>query len=423
MSLPAATRERSIWLRVGILLDGISPAPLHDAHVVYDDRQILVAGTASPPRQMLREGQNTPDAHWPERTMLPGLIDAHTHLFLEGGELDVKQRAAHLQQSPARLLEQARGRLEKLVRLGIAGMRDAGDKDGVGLALSRLCSSADRPLMPYVDSPGAAIHHQGRYGGFLGEAVEQCGTPEACVAERVRSGADRIKLIATGVIAFAKGAVTSQPQMTAEEVRAFVAAAAARGRQTFAHASGDAGVEAVIEGGVDSVEHGFFVRPDQLARMRDRQTAWTPTFAPVQKQVEHAKRLGWDAKTIGNLQRILDQHGASLLEAQRMGVEILAGSDAGSYGVAHGLGLIEELEAMERAGLPSMAVIHAATGAPSRRLAFREKYGQIRPGYLPRFLLTNDSPLAGLASLRKPMTVVFDGAVITGGTGVDTRGL
>jgi imidazolonepropionase-like amidohydrolase len=423
MSLPAAMRERPVWLRVGTLLDGTAAAPLEDAHVVYDHRQILFVGPASPPRDLLREEQTAPDAHWPEHTLLPGLIDAHTHLFLEGGELDPGTRAAHLQQSPAQLQEQARGRLEKLVRLGVAGMRDAGDKHEVGLALSRLCSEEARPLMPYVDSPGAAIHHRGRYGGFMAEAVEQCGTPEECVAARVRSGSDRIKLIATGVINFAKGAVMTQPQMTAEEVLAFVAAAAARGKQTFAHASGDAGVEAVVEGGVDSVEHGFFVRPDQLARMRDRQIAWTPTFAPVQKQIDAADRLGWDREAIGHLRRILEQHGASLLEAHRAGVTILAGSDAGSYGVPHGLGLVDEMECMEQAGLPAMAVIEAATGAPSRRLAFREKFGQIRPGYRPRFLLTRHSPLAGVANLRKPMTVVFDGAVAADGIAVDARGL
>jgi imidazolonepropionase-like amidohydrolase len=423
MSHPAATTERRIWLRVGTLLDGVSATPLQDAHVAYDSRQILFAGTTPPPRHLVREEQTAPDAHWPDHTLLPGLIDAHTHLFLEGGELDPAKRAAHLQQPPPQLLEQARGRLEKLARLGLAGMRDAGDKDGVGLALSRLCAGPDRPMMPYVDSPGAAIHRRGRYGGFMAEPMEECGTPEACVAARVRTGSDRIKLIATGVIDFAKSAVTSQPQMTAEEVRAFVAAAATFGKQTFAHASGDAGVERVVEGGVDSVEHGFFVRSDQLVRMRDRQIAWTPTFAPVQKQIDYADRLGWDAKTVGHLQRILEQHGASLLEAQRLGVTILGGSDAGSYGVAHGLGLIDELELLERAGLSAMAVLHAATGAPSQRLALREKLGQIRPGYRPRFLLTAHSPLAGLANLRKPRTVIFDGVVLRPYSAIDSGGL
>jgi imidazolonepropionase-like amidohydrolase len=106
-----------------------------------------------------------------------------------------------------------------------------------------------------------------------------------------------------------------------------------------------------------------------------------------------------------------------------LGVTVLAGSDAGSCGVAHGFGLLEELELMENAGLPAAAVIHAATGAPSHRLALREKLGQIRPGFLSRFILTRHSPLAGVASLRKPKLVIFDGAVMNSGENPDMAGL
>src|SRR6185369_11170363 len=140
------------------------------------------------------------------------------------------------------------------------------------------------------------------YGSFMGGALEEYASPRDCVEARVKAGADRIKLIPTGIIDFKKAQVTSLPQMSLEEVAQLVAAAKSFNRQTFAHASGDAGIEHVIEGGVDSVEHGFFVRDDQLARMRDRRTAWVPTFAPVQLQVDEAVRYKWDAAIVGNLQ-------------------------------------------------------------------------------------------------------------------------
>lgn len=423
MIVPGASRERRIWLRVGTLVNGVSNAPLRDAHVVYSSEQILYADEEAPPRHVVGEGRGEPDAELPEHTLLPGLIDAHTHLFLEGGELDADKRAAYLQQSPAHLLESARARLAQLVRLGVASVRDAGDKDGVGIALSRLAANMDRPLMPFVDSPGAAIHHRGRYGSFMAEPIEDHASPRACVEARVRSGSDRIKLIATGIINFRAGAVTTEPQMTADEIRALVEAAASFGRQTFAHASGDAGIERVIEGQVDSVEHGYFVRPDQLAQMRDRGIAWTPTFAPVAKQIEHAERVGWDARTVANLKRIIDGHATSLRRAHELGVTILAGSDAGSYGVAHGFGLFDELEAMERAGLRPPDVVRAATGAASERLRFREKFGQIRAGFLPRFLLTRFSPLETVAHLRRERTVVFDGEVFETDERRDASGL
>ena len=435
MIIPTATAESPVWLRVGTLLDGGTTVPVRDAHVVYDGAFIRFVGREgrTPPRELLRPGQDCPDADLPGCTLLPGLSEAHAHLFLEGGELDPETRAAWLKRPAADLLAAASDRLPRLVRLGVTAVRDAGDRHGVGLALSRRYTgrSADgtsgpasaRTLMPYVESPGAAIHHRGRYGSFMGEAIEDFATPRACVEARVRAGADRIKLIPTGIIDFRQGRVTSEPQMTVAEIAECSAAAQSLGRQTFAHASGDAGIDRVIDGGVDSIEHGFFVRDDQLARMRDRRTAWVPTFAPVQAQVDHADMMGWDAATTANLRSILERHAVSLVKAHALGVLIVAGSDAGSYGVAHGTGLLREMALMEAAGLPSIVVVNCATGAGSGRFGYKENFGRIAPGCLSRLILTRHSPLDTVANLMKPRLVVFDGAVYEAGGGADEKGL
>jgi len=429
MMLPSATNSRIIWLRLGTLLDGVSTQPLRNAHIVYDQKGIRYVGAGSPPANVLASGQTRPDLDLPDFTLLPGLIEAHAHLFLEGGELDATQRAAYLKQTPEQLLALAKPRLAQLVSLGVIGVRDAGDKDGVGLAIAKMYNSEGgaprRPksLMPYLDSPGAAIHHRGRYGSFMAGALEDFATLQQCVESRVAAGAWRIKLIPTGIINFKKGAVTTEPQMTLDELTGLVAAAKSYGKQTFAHASGDTGIERVIESGVDSVEHGFFVRDDQLSRMADRQIAWVPTFAPVQEQVDHANIMGWDTEVVANLKRILDQHAASLVKAHAMGVQIIAGSDAGSYGVAHGLGLCYELELMERAGLSPLAVLNAATGIPSNRLGFGDRFGQIKPGYQSRFILTRHSPLEIVSNLRKPKWVIFDDTVLETGENPDATGL
>jgi imidazolonepropionase-like amidohydrolase len=257
----------------------------------------------------------------------------------------------------------------------------------------------------------------------MADALENHSSPRACVDARVVLGADRIKLIPTGIINFKAGAVTSEPQMTTDEVARLVAAARAHGRQTFAHASGDTGIDRAIDGGVDSVEHGFFVREDQLAKMRDRQIAWVPTFAPVQEQVDHVDIMGWDAAVVANLRKILDQHGASLAKAHAMGVPIVAGSDAGSYGVAHGLGLLYELELMERAGMPAHAVINAATGVGANRLAYKEKFGRIEPGWMSRFIVTGNSPLSSVRNLLLPKKVIFDGEAFETPADFDSVGL
>jgi imidazolonepropionase-like amidohydrolase len=257
----------------------------------------------------------------------------------------------------------------------------------------------------------------------MADALENYPSPRACVEARVAAGADRIKLIPTGIINFKKAAVTAEPQMTTAEVAELVDAAKAFGRQTFAHASGDLGIDRAIDGGVDSIEHGFFLRDDQLVKMRDQQVAWVPTFAPVQKQIDHAAIMGWDDEIVANLRGILDRHAQSLVKAHGLGVLIVAGSDAGSYGVPHGDGLLYELELMERAGLPSLAVINAATGTGSRRFGYKERFGQIKPGFLSRFVVTCHSPLDSVSNLRKPRTIVFDGETITTDDSPDIEGL
>lgn len=423
-AVPRAGKGSPVWLRVGTLLDG-DAGPVRDAHVVYDADLIRYVGPADrpPPAELLRPGQRGPDWHSPASTLLPGLTEAHAHLFLEGGELDADRRAAHLKRPPQDLLADAEPRLGRLIDWGVVAVRDAGDRNGVGLALRRRYLEPARPPLSYLDSPGAAIHHRGRYGGFMGDPLEDHATARDCVAARVAAGADRIKLIPTGIINFRKGAVTSAPQMSAGRIADFVGAAKAFGKQTMAHASGDAGIDHVIDGGVASIEHGFFVRDDQLAKMRDKEMAWVPTFAPVQEQVDHADRMGWDAQVVANLTKILDAHAVSLAKAHAMGVHVIAGSDAGSYGVAHGLGFIYELELMQRAGLSPLAVINSATGAGSELLAFKENFGQIRAGFLSRLIITRHSPLDGIANLRKERFVVFDGAVFATGEKVDASGL
>ncbi len=425
VSIPRATSTRRVWLRVGTLFDGETGQPLSNAHVVYDASSIVYVADEknSPPSTIINPDQSEPDVDLPEFTLLPGLIEAHAHMFLEGGELNYKKRADNLKKPHAELLDGGRRRLERLVLLGIVGVRDAGDKMGVGLSLSNLYSSPERPLMPYIDSPGAAIHHRGEYGSFMAKPIENFRSPRECIRSRIDKGAERIKLIASDVIDFKAGRVDREPQMTAGEVREFVAIAKEFKKQTFAHATGDRGIENVVEGGVDSVEHGFFIRDDQLERMRDRQIAWVPTFAPVQKQIDYADVMGWNEKVVSQLRNILDGHSASLLKAEALGVPILAGSDAGAPGVPHGIGLFDELCLMERAGLSSIAVLRCATGNSSRHLQFKERFGLIKPGYQSRFILTRFSPLESVANLRKGKFIVFDGEAFSSSEPINIEGL
>jgi imidazolonepropionase-like amidohydrolase len=307
----------------------------------------------------------------------------------------------------------------------VGAVRDAGDKHRVGLTLAREAKEHQGKLAqaPYIDSPGAAIHHRGRYGAFMGQPIEDHASLAACVASRVAEGADRIKLLVSGIINFKVGKVTTPPQMPAGEVRALISAARALGRQTFAHASGAEGVENSIEGGVTTVEHGFFITNDQLARMRDRRIGWVPTFAPVQLQIDRAAELGWNDEVVGHLERIIDAHRDSLRKAEQIGVPIIAGSDAGSCGVPHGIGLIDALCHMEAAGLSPLAVLRSATAASADMLNFAEPVGRLAPGRRARFILTRHDPLQTVSNLRREKTILFDAHVVAAPDDLDPSGL
>jgi imidazolonepropionase-like amidohydrolase len=419
-SLAELSKNRPVWLRVGRLIDGVVDAPSIDTDIVFDCLRIHSVG-----KGIGIKGQSSPDLVLPDYTVLPCLIEAHAHLFLDGAPVKLEEREPYLKNSASWMLERSRSRWPKILRCGIGAVRDAGDKHGVGLALAgERKRELEKPATtPWIDSPGAAIHHRGRYGFFMGEPIEDHAGPAESVAARVAAGADRIKLLVSGIINFKVGQVTVPPQMSAEEVAALVRAAANYGRQTFAHASGTQGVENSIEGGVTTIEHGFFVTTDQLARIRDRQIGWVPTFAPVQLQIDRAADLGWDADVVGHLKRIIESHQNMLRRAHEMGVKLIAGSDAGSCGVPHGIGLLRELCQMEAAGIPPMAVLRAATGVSQSVLQFPEAVGRIAVGFRSRFIITRHDPLKTVANLQKDKTILFDGNVVHCDGDMDLDGL
>lgn len=420
---PQLASGEPVWLRVGRLFPGDDTRVIEGGHLVVTADAIRHAGAEAPPAELLRPGQTEPDHNLPGLTALPGITDAHTHLFLEGGETNIEARSAYLKSPAEDQLASAASRLERLVRLGVTAVREAGDKSSIGLDLQARYRSDARGLMPYVDAPGAAINHQKRYGSFMSRPTEEFASPAATVADRVDAGAHRIKLIATGIINFAKGAVTAKPQMPAEELSAFVAAAREHGQQTMVHCSGNDGVANCIAARVDTVEHGYFIDRDQLARIRDLDMVWVPTLAPVQFQLDHPECVGWSDEVCDHLRRIVAGHMDSLAHAIDIGVRVVAGSDAGSHGVAHGWGFLRELELMQQSGLSAATVLHTATGAGELRMGYAERFGVLAPGAKSRFILTAHDVLNDVAALRRDKVVVFDQHALVGDEAVDTPGL
>ena len=333
--------------------------------------------------------------------LMPGLVDAHVHLFLDGAPTDPRVRSEHLKQPIGALTEAGRrGAAQALVH-GVTTVRDGGDRHGIN---HRLRAEARRPgsRLAQVRSVGLGVKRAKRYGAFMATDVSDDESIRSSVRELASSN-DEIKLILTGIIDFDAGAVTDEPQFTLEEARSVVETAHAAGRKVMTHCSGQKGLAVAVGAGVDSIEHGFFMDRATLELMRDKDLAWTPTFCPVHFQWAQPDAAGWSAQTVGNLRRILDAHAQHLLLAHRMGVRLLLGTDAGSMGVRHGVAVFDEIDRFLEAGLPLAAVLRAATSAPRRH--FGDPHLVLAAGAVFEAVQFAASPFADTQALRRPQRI------------------
>lgn len=332
--------------------------------------------------------------------LMPGLVDAHVHLFLDGAPTDGPTRSAHMKKPVEELTEAARRSARQSLACGVTLVRDAGDKHGIN---NRVRDEARQAKdMAGVRSGGLGVKRPKRYGAFMAMDVEDADAIRTSVA-RLAADNDEIKLILTGIIDFDAGAVTDEPQFDLESARLVVDTARAHGRQTFVHCSGEKGLAIAARAAVGSIEHGFFMNRETLAIMRDNQVAWTPTFCPVHFQWAKPEAVGWSANTVGNLRRILDAHAEHLRLADEMGVTLLMGTDAGSMGVEHGYAMFEEIDRYLEAGLSLEKTLMAATGAARRHFGY--EHVKLERGAAFEALLYDYSPFDKLAALRKPRTV------------------
>ena len=322
--------------------------------------------------------------------LMPGLVEGHSHLFLDGGQLDFGARNEYLGAAEAEMLEVARGNIAASLAAGVTLVVDAGDRYGVNHSIREQSREVT------VRSAGLALRRPGRYGGFMAREVGSREEITRAVSE-IGESADDLKVIQTGIIDFKSGQVKGEPQFAVDELRYIVALARERGLRTFVHCSGAAGIESAVAAGVDSIEHGFFMTEDLLKEMADRGIAWVPTFSPVHFQWARPELAGWDEATVVNLRRILDAHFEQVATAARLGVPLVAGSDAGSLGVRHGSALIDELRFFSRCGLPMEAVLRSATSLP------RERWGvagaKLAKGSRADFIALTGSPFADPAHL------------------------
>lgn len=263
------------------------------------------------------------------------LSDCHIHMVLDGvywKDAIARHRAGVREDWVRRTLSAYRQR-------GITYLRDGGDRWGV-------CSLAARLAPEYgirYRIPGAPIHKNGHYGGFIGRGFDTMADYRALVEETKRSGADFIKIMISGLMDFDRLGVLTDVPLTPEEIREMIAIAHGEGFSVMAHANGDATVAAAIAAGVDSVEHGAYLGQETLHSLAESRTVWVPTL------VTFGNLIGCGRFPDAVLKPLLEGAMENVRRAAALGALIAPGSDAGAFRVLHGQGTLDEYALLKAA--------------------------------------------------------------------------
>lgn len=218
---------------------------------------------------------------------------------------------------------------------GIIFVRDGGDALGVSARAKEL---APEYGIDYR-TPVFAIHKEGHYGSIVGKSFSTMPEFYKRVLEAKEQSADFIKIMTTGLLDFnAHGAITGTP-LDATEVKEMVHIAHEEGMAVMSHTNGTYGVQAAVEAGVDSLEHGNYMNEESLTMLSESHTVWVPTLVTVRNL------LGDGRYADETLRPIIETAEENVRKAFGLGVKVAPGSDAGAYRVLHGQGIQNEMQA------------------------------------------------------------------------------
>jgi imidazolonepropionase-like amidohydrolase len=396
----AAAEAPGVTVLAGWLIDGSGgPArrnvrlEIRKGRIHSVEEQTVAAPGARAPRP-------TPELDLGGCTLLPGLVDSHVHLAMTG-ELDDALRR-HLREAPFEVVRgMIRENLREHLRHGVVAVRDGGGSRGNALRFAKRRPERETPVR--VRAAGRAWHRSGRYGRLIGRSPES-GLGLAQAIRREPDPADHIKIVNSGLNSLTEYGRQSSPQFDLEEMSAAVRAAAERGLPVMAHANGEAPVRIAVLAGCRSVEHGFFMGRENLARLAERGVTWVPTAVTMLAYARHFRQIG---KNPDVARRTLDHQLEQLAMARRLGVEVALGTDSGSPGVLHGEGVVEELSLLVQAGFGLEEAIGCASRSGAKLIG--ADFGRLQMGRPATFVAVNGEPRGLLRELKNVREVFIDG--------------
>jgi imidazolonepropionase-like amidohydrolase len=400
-----------VVLKAAHLFDATGATIKDGATVVVRGDHIVSVGTGDAPA-----GARVIDLG--DATLMPGFIDAHTHLTMQLEKNYYLGRYHEIMRFPAEQAFYAALYAKRTLEAGFTTVRNVGAQDFVDISLRNAINAGvtEGPRMLTaghgIGSPGGhfdllsyppdRVHVQGPIEGI-------CSGPESCreaVRYQMKWGADVIKIAASGGV-LSESDPVDVPQLTLDEMRAIVSEAHAWKRKVATHCHGDAAARLAIEAGVDSIEHGSFLTEDTLKLMKAKGVYLVPTRMTVLWVLKEVD--SYPPKIAAKARAAAAAHGTMMKAALRIGVPIALGTDAGVY--PHGLNA-EEFGDMVDLGMPPAAAALAGTREAARLLGVESDVGTLEAGKVADVVAVSGNVISNIRSTEHPLLVMHLGKIV-----------
>ena len=394
-------------LRAGRLLDVRTGKTLMNQAIVIEGGKVVSIGAAGDPKA---------DAHTTVidlsgKTVLPGLIDAHTHVT---GDPKFGYDSLGISTPREALIGARNARITLLA--GFTTIRNVGAGGYTDVALRDAINAGDVPgPRMLVSGPPLGItgghcdnnmlpfeYHKTEDG--VADGVENV---QHKVRETIKYGADVIKICATGGV-LSLGDNPQHSQYTQEELQAIVTDAHRLGRKVAAHAHGAEGIRWAAEAGVDSIEHGSYIDDDAITVMKQHGTYLVPTLYLADWFLENAPKMNTPPAMIAKAQQVMPAARKNVAHAFASGVKVAFGTDAAVY--PHGLNA-HEFAVMVKLGLTPLQSIQAATINAADLLGWADRVGSLEPNHFADLIAVDGDPLEDVTTLERVKFVMKGGVV------------
>ena len=403
-----AQTPRRVVVHAGHVLDVKSGKMLADQMLMIEDGKIInVSGSG--------EAKLASDAlriELPDATILPGLIDAHTHLTMDP-RFGYETLATSVPREALIGAKNARATL----MAGFTTVRNVGARDFTDVALRDAINAGDVPG-PRLLVSGPALSITGghcdnnmlpaEYHAVGDGVADGIAAVQHKVRENIKYGADLIKVCATGGV-LSMGDNPQASQYTLEEMKAIVADAHRLGRKVAAHAHGAEGIRWAAEAGVDSIEHGSYIDDAGIAAMKEHGTYLVPTLYLGDWMIENAGLTRLPPPLLAKAQAVIPAARKNIAHAFASGVKVAFGTDAAVY--PHGMNA-HEFAVMVKLGLTPLQAIQAATVNAADLLGWPGKVGTLEPGAWADLVAVDGDPLKDVTTLERVNFVMKGGEVV-----------